>query len=90
MIQYYNYLILENKEEFLRNWDEEKQKWNGDYMEVPKSFPCAFVYLNHDLHFCGSWKPLPVKEVVEQIQEPLQEEIARRERLLTILNEIKT
>lgn len=90
MIQYYNYLILENEEDFLKDWNEEKQQWNGDCMEIPKTFPCAFVYINYDLHFCGSWKPLPAKEAKEQIQKLLQEEIARLERILTIVNKINS
>lgn len=90
MVQYYDYLILENEEDFLKDWDKEKQQWNGDCMEIPKTFPCAFVYINHDLHFCGSWKPLSTKEVKEQIQKLLQEEIARREKILMIVNKIKT
>lgn len=91
MIEYSGYLILENKEDFLKYWDKDRHHWKHDYMKSPRTFPCSFIYQKSlEPLFCGAWRHVPIKEAKEQIKNALIGTINEFEGILTHLNEIKT
>lgn len=68
MIKCEDYLILEEKEDFLKYWDKNR-KWKQAYMYPPKRFPCAFVYQKSlDPWFCGAWRPVSITEAKERMK----------------------
>lgn len=89
MFKHGKYLILEEKKEFLKYYDKDRQQWQHDYMKPPRTFPCAFIYQKSlEPLFCGAWMPISIEEAKSGIKKFLTKQIALCEKTLVHLNEI--
>lgn len=82
MIKYGDYRIVETKEEYLKDWDSNWERYDGGLSpfyisEIDKiTFPIGLHYSSSwDPRCCGDWYMFPVEEIKAKIIQSCQDEI---------------
>ena len=89
MLRYCKYAIIENEEDFEKNFDVGDYVWEGQgfdipYYKKPTNFPSAYKRPKYD-SFC--WTPCSIEEAKEFWKQSIPEEIENLQKFLKKIEE---